>query len=708
VKLEKIYTEIQESKQVGTLYHYTSLKVADKILKEGFIKGSDKSISGYSDDIFDKNNHSLSFTRNKNFHAAYRVIGAYPECRFVIDGDALSNKYKIQPAAAKGFEKKKSQDFEAEEIIVSPNPIKVPVKPYVKSIDLLVEPADDLKVGDYNPYKFIEVLKKLKDQGIAVNAVDKNGNSAPTDLKLSFTQWLKKSVSKLTEGKIQEALEVGDKLWADPNASRDGIPKKFREFIRSLYSPNFEPNTKDEEQLLNLLKLYFENEKYGEYLGPRLKDLEPLKSKFPKILDPRAARDEPYFGGWRSGLEGYAWRGARMPITQYEKLIRKSTMGGSSFNPIAIITNPGITYSSRRTSGFLSFTTDLTTADDFAARSKSNESEDYVKVIYGVKLTNPNLVINPDASNNISKYKEYETFYVGNNISPDIILITDDRWLANVAYDLKDYEEAKGIKSGTTPITKFYSTWAKSHTPRFEDFNLDGTLKNDNTNTGNRSPQFITTMHPFLDDEAQAKEDAKKAAKEKEELAKFGIQERINLYEVYTEILTEVGEGTSEPFEYKENFRKGNTFSYLIGSYIEQDGLKKNTPIRLQALAYTERVSGDMEFALPEYFDFLDKPKGTLLNGLEIIFSLMEGDSFAEVNDRVFMYRLMATIKKILQDEFAKSKPDILMYSPGKKGDEDVVDTGRHKLYNAFIKKAFPSAKVFVDREEDEIIYKLK
>ena len=371
MNLEKIYTEIQEGKQVGTLYHYTSLKIADKILKEGFIAGSDKSISGYSDEIRGKNKHSLSFTRDKNFHEVYRVIGAYPECRFVIDGDALSNKYKIQPAAAKGFEKKKSKDFEAEEIIVSPNPIKVPVKPYVKSIDLLIEPADDLKVGDYDPYEFIEVLKKLKDQGIAVNAVDKNGNSAPTDLKLTFTQWLKKSVSKLTEEKMQEDLEIGDKLWADPKVGGD-IPKKYNEFIRSLYSPNFEPNTKDEEQLLNLLKLYFDDEKYGGYLGPRLKDLAPLKSKFPKILDPRAAKDEPYFGGWRSGLEGYAWRGSRMPISQYEKLIRKSSMGGSALNPIAIIPNPGITYNPRGSKGFVSFSTDLTTADDFAVRTKTN------------------------------------------------------------------------------------------------------------------------------------------------------------------------------------------------------------------------------------------------------------------------------------------------------------------------------------------------
>jgi hypothetical protein len=197
MKLIDIYREIIEGKQVGTLYHYTSLKAADKILKDGFIQGSDKSISGYSDNIIGKNYYSLSFTRDKNFHKVYRVIGEYPECRFVIDGDALSNKFKIQPVAARGFEKKKSKDFEAEEVIVSPSQIKVPVKPYVKSIDLLIEPTDNWDIEGFDSYKFIEVLKKVKSQGIEVNMVDKNGNPAPKDLKLNFSQLLNKPIHKI-------------------------------------------------------------------------------------------------------------------------------------------------------------------------------------------------------------------------------------------------------------------------------------------------------------------------------------------------------------------------------------------------------------------------------------------------------------------------------------------------------------------------------
>ena len=80
-----------------------------------------------------------------------------------------------------------------------------------------------------------------------------------------------------------------------------------------------------------------------------------------------------------------------------------------------------------------------------------------------------------------------------------------------------------------------------------------------------------------------------------------------SLYEVYTEIrLSEVGEGTSEPFEYKENFRKGDTFSYMIDAYTEQDDLEMSIPIRLQAISFKERVSDDMEMDREKYFDKQD------------------------------------------------------------------------------------------------------
>jgi hypothetical protein len=183
-----------------------------------------------------------------------------------------------------------------------------------------------------------------------------------------------------------------------------------------------------------------------------------------------------------------------------------------------------------------------------------------------------------------------------------------------------------------------------------------------------------------------------------------------SLEEIYTEIrLSEVGEGTSEPFKYKKNFERGKSFGYIIDGYII-DGPTgdEKIPIKLQGITYKERVSDDMEMDRPEFYEFVNEPNGTVLDGIEIIFSHAGDSSFGLVNDVKFMFRLMSTIKEILQKEFSSNMPNLLIYSPNKKGSEQIEDTGRHRLYTAFIKKAFPKAEMFIDDQGEEIIFKLK
>jgi hypothetical protein len=73
-----------ESKQVGVLYHYTSIDNAMHIIKENILRRSGSWIS---------------FTRDKHFHnfteRDIEVSGL--DCCFVVDGDKLSENYKIQP-----------------------------------------------------------------------------------------------------------------------------------------------------------------------------------------------------------------------------------------------------------------------------------------------------------------------------------------------------------------------------------------------------------------------------------------------------------------------------------------------------------------------------------------------------------------------------------------------------------------------------------
>ena len=636
---------------------------------------------------------------------------------------------------------------------------------------------------------------------------------------------------------IYESLNIGDKLWADQLFKGLQLDDQFISFLNKLYAPDFEPNTKDEDELLKALAEYFYQNTGAKDLGKLLKGLVPLKSKFPRLLDPAQSKDVGGSGKpWQTGYEGYAWRGATMKLSDLQRLIPQSRLVGQANekDPKKIridgfaIDDPNYVYKSRGGYGFTSFSLDAYTADNF----KGQFDDDRVSVVYGVKLTDPNLIMNPDVSNMLSGYKEYETLYVGDKVKPDVIMVTDRRIKGQFQDDARisrftdktdnpnpvayfdEWKRTAKLKPPSkyvglledTKMKSLYQVYTEIQLgeignlepskalpfrltqdtvsgnngivtgKQFYEFNLpdgtemvvelsygsravtinfntvEGAFKGKTSILGDSYKSAFTIINTVgtilkqsLKDTLQYGETPNIVVYGKAEYGKknpFQRQEMYNLFlqkafpgstmksgglvtvlpddypkylnenEVYTEIrLSEVGEGTSEPFEYKENFRKGDTFSYMIDAYTEQDDLEMSIPIRLQAISYKERVSDDMEIDREEYFNFLDKPKGTIIDGFEIIFSIADaksGSTFNLVNDKVYMFRLMATIKKILQSEFGSNPPDVLSYSPTKEGNEATEDTGRHKLYSIFIKKAFPNAKMFINDEDEEIYFKLK
>lgn len=80
---------INESKQVGIIYHYTNLQNFFSII-------NDNSLKSTGPDAF--NEHFISFTRNKNLHKNDNINTLYGmTISLIIDGDKLSNNYKIEP-----------------------------------------------------------------------------------------------------------------------------------------------------------------------------------------------------------------------------------------------------------------------------------------------------------------------------------------------------------------------------------------------------------------------------------------------------------------------------------------------------------------------------------------------------------------------------------------------------------------------------------
>ena len=97
---------INEGKQVGIIYHYTDKKGLDGILKSNLIKTSEEYYLGHR-------LHYVSFTRNKNFHKKGSSFGVKIEYRVTIDGNKLSNRYKINPFAyIPGWNYENSYDYD--------------------------------------------------------------------------------------------------------------------------------------------------------------------------------------------------------------------------------------------------------------------------------------------------------------------------------------------------------------------------------------------------------------------------------------------------------------------------------------------------------------------------------------------------------------------------------------------------------------------
>jgi len=102
----KLIDLLNEGKQVGILYHFTDMSSLIKILETNILKASNK---------FEKEKPpTVSLTRDKL--ADIRGVGGTgtKTVRISIDGDKLSNKYKIQP-----FQDPKIKKDEMEEKVLT-------------------------------------------------------------------------------------------------------------------------------------------------------------------------------------------------------------------------------------------------------------------------------------------------------------------------------------------------------------------------------------------------------------------------------------------------------------------------------------------------------------------------------------------------------------------------------------------------------------
>lgn len=163
---------LREAKQVGPLYHFTSYGRMILIVKDNFVL-KPKILTSESD--------YLSFTRNKQM-----ISDSVPSnVRITVDGDKLSEKYKIEPYAdTKAGYGRNAWDESEERISMIRYPKGVDISNMIKSIDILDIMASLEKDG-YGGEDWDEetepaslrhygmLIKLLKEKNIPYNIVKK-------------------------------------------------------------------------------------------------------------------------------------------------------------------------------------------------------------------------------------------------------------------------------------------------------------------------------------------------------------------------------------------------------------------------------------------------------------------------------------------------------------------------------------------------------
>jgi hypothetical protein len=169
IKLIDILKEITEGKQIGTLYRFITYKQMISIINDNFII---KAGAPYMSTDY------LSFTRNKNVKS--NTISK--DVRITINGDELSNRYKIESYAdTKAGYGKGTLDESEERIDLKkyPKGINLNLPNIIKKIDILSLSArmkDDSEDEDAVPPSLDlnkQVIVLLKEKNIPYNIVKK-------------------------------------------------------------------------------------------------------------------------------------------------------------------------------------------------------------------------------------------------------------------------------------------------------------------------------------------------------------------------------------------------------------------------------------------------------------------------------------------------------------------------------------------------------
>lgn len=168
IKLVDLLKEITEAKQVGNLYHFTYLSYISNVLDNG-LQFQKNNIENYLKE------YSISTTRSHNLSGFDTFYLMKRSCRVVLDGDKISQKYKIAPVNADNIWNLRASNTSFggskvynlyEERIYSDTPGYLPLS-YILRIDI----NDKTKDWENNKHLYQEILDKANMKKIPINMV---------------------------------------------------------------------------------------------------------------------------------------------------------------------------------------------------------------------------------------------------------------------------------------------------------------------------------------------------------------------------------------------------------------------------------------------------------------------------------------------------------------------------------------------------------
>jgi hypothetical protein len=278
-KLSKFLLEsiLDESKQLGTVYHFTNFKGLNNILASNTFKGSyanvdkdDLDFKSFGMDakkLKDKGIYSLYFfstTRDKLLYIKDpKIKGSV--VRIVLDGDKLTNKYKVSPYYFYHDEMidepnpKYDQD-ESEERIILGTKTEIPnASNYIKEIHIILDKVEDNQnyldqiktIVDKYGY-FVKCYYKEKPISLEDYQTTIVPNIAPRVDEISLTAM--NSVKKYAEEKLSPLdINFTHHFFDRLNDPRNIKPISEEELVRF-----FEKLSEKKDQLIDFLNQYNE------------------------------------------------------------------------------------------------------------------------------------------------------------------------------------------------------------------------------------------------------------------------------------------------------------------------------------------------------------------------------------------------------------------------------------------------------------------